>query len=193
VPRRSTEASPANRDRCAPPCGARPEGQGDDLSVSKAMATGIPAGVGLQDLEQPCAAPFLFGIVDQAGRVFDALSEAVFRRYVCDLARDCVVPVLYPVETIKHGCCIWTAWIIPIHPSDWTRALFYTDPVSVAPILLPQEATTGPVSVHVGLSALRLLPYPVPSDAAGSGTISSSCTFQRLLVSPAAIAGVRCR
>jgi hypothetical protein len=42
------------------------------------------------------------------------------------------------------GCCIWTAWIIPIHPSDWTRALFYTDPVFVAPILLPQELTTGP-------------------------------------------------
>ena len=41
---------------------------------------------------------FLFGIVGQAGRVFDALLEAVCRWYVSDLARDCVVPVLQRVE-----------------------------------------------------------------------------------------------
>src|SRR6266540_5436274 len=72
-------------------------------AVGKAVGSGIAAAVGLQDLEQPHAPPsFLFGIVDQAGRVFDALLDAVRRRYVCDLARDCVVLILYPVETINR-------------------------------------------------------------------------------------------
>ena len=38
---------------------------------------------------------------DQGHRVFDSLLDAVRRWYVCDLIRDCVVPVLYPVETIN--------------------------------------------------------------------------------------------
>ena len=35
---------------------------------------------------------------DQGHRVFDSLLDAVRRWYVCDLIRDCVVPVLCPVQ-----------------------------------------------------------------------------------------------
>jgi hypothetical protein len=66
-----------------------------DGAAREAVGTGIATAVGLQDLEQPLAPPaFMFGIAAQAGRVFDALPDAVRRRYVCDLACDCVVPVL---------------------------------------------------------------------------------------------------
>jgi hypothetical protein len=98
-------------------------------------------------LDSRVLATFLFGIVDQAGRVLNAQLDAVGRRYICDLAHDCVVPVLQPGETINRA----------LLPSQQACVL----PRSV--VWLFDECQEGSIAaLHVLLPAFTLLFLEAP-------------------------------
>jgi hypothetical protein len=96
-------------------------------------------------------------------------------------------------KSVTSRCSYQTWWIIPITPFNRARARFYTHPLPLRIPKLPIRPAVAQSAARQRASAPNFpSPQPVPSGAGASGTLKRYCTLQRRLVSPAAMAGVRC-